>query len=228
MGPMTTPTNDTAPEYPLIRPDQLSDAARALYSQLGSPRSLRQAQDRAAMFPETAAELIAAGLATTGWKGQLESVKVSAHYTRATGDGSVLVVIREANLDFPHKGTLLAVIEGASTMLRRDRAVTELTLRAHRDGVTDFEHSASRLFSADVVLPQLLEARDAETMWAGTLTELNAYAAGVDPLAQDDGDTHPGTCDSCETAHPFAPYLPPRIRTGSETVTVEIRPLTGH
>ena len=103
--------------------------------------------------------------------------------------------------------------------------MTELTLRAYREGVTDFEHSASRLLSADVVLPQLLEARDAQTVWAGTLTELHAYAAGIDPLAQDDGDTHPGTCSDCETGHPFAPYLPPRTHTGPMLVTVEITPM---
>ena len=225
MGLMTTQTPDTTSRYPLIRPEQLSNPARVLYSQLGRPGSRREAQRCAEDYPELVAELVDAGLATTGWKGELEHVAVSAHYSRATGDGSVLVVIREANLDFPHNGALLAVIEGATTMLRRDRAVTELTLRAHRDGVTDFEHSAARLFSADVVLPQLLEARDAQTMWAGTLTELNAYAAGVDPLTVNDGDTHPGTCSDCETGHPFAPYLPPRIQTGPTMVTVEISPL---
>lgn len=134
-------------------------------------------------------------------------------------------MIREANLDFPHKGALLAVAEEAAAQLRTDRARTELTIRAHRAGVTDFEHSASRLFSADVVLPQLIDARDAQTTWAGTITEMHAYTAGVDPLTVDDGDTRPGTCEDCETPHPFAPYLPPRTHTGPVMVTVEISPL---
>ena len=88
--------------------------------------------------------------------------------------------------------------------------------------------SGALAFVATSVLSYVLtrvEARDAQTVWAGTLTELHAYAAGIDPLAQDDGDTHPGTCSDCETGHPFAPYLPPRTHTGPMLVTVEITPM---
>lgn len=103
MEPMTTPPKPIAPDYPRIRPEQLSDAARVLHSQLGRPGFRREAQNCASDYLELVTELIDAGLATTGWKGQLGHVAVSAHYTRATGDGSVLAVIREPSLDFPHK-----------------------------------------------------------------------------------------------------------------------------
>lgn len=45
------------------------------------------------------------------------------------------------------------MVEGATTMQRRDRAAPELTIRAHHVEATSFEHSYSWLFSADIVLP---------------------------------------------------------------------------
>lgn len=226
MGSMTTPTNATAPRYPLLRPDALTPEAHHLYALLNSRGPSAAAKRFAHQHPEHAAELTAAGLAVTGWTGELEKVVVSTHYTRAAGAGDVLVVVREADLNNPgHRGALVAVIEGATTMLRRDRTVPELTIRARHATATDADHSSSGLFAADVVLPQLLEARDATTLWGGTITELHAYPAGTDPLTVDDGDTRPGTCEHCENAHPFAPYLPPRTYTGPLLVTVEISPL---
>jgi len=219
----TQPT--TAPDYPLVRPEAPSPEGQHLYSRLSARGWLSPDTQQVEENQGSAAELIAAGLLTERWSGRPERVALAAHYTRVVGAGEVLVVVRQATLHFPRKGPLLAVVEGATTTLRKDGVAPELTIRAHHGTATDVEHSTSRLFSADIVLPQLLEAHDAETLWASTLTEFHAYAAGTDPLTIDDGDTRPGTCEDCERPHPFAPYLPPRIRLGTQLVTVEILPL---
>jgi hypothetical protein len=48
-------------------------------------------------------------------------------------------------------------------------------------------------------------------MLDGLLVETRRYELGVDPLTQSDNDTEPGTCETCSTPHPFAPYLPAHV-----------------
>jgi len=84
----------TVPSFPLIRPDQLTAPAQALYAQLNDRAQPHDVQAAVDANESAAAEIMTAGLAVVGGDGYPAKREASEHYVRATGKDSVRVVVR--------------------------------------------------------------------------------------------------------------------------------------
>lgn len=242
--------DDRPIQYPLTNLSALSEDALHLYKYGGGRRLNRDVFDpktrnryitpaEEKVFEPTGRmraaikELEATKLATYSNKygHSLSVTRVHEHYTVAYGRGSQIIKVSTFT-DRPDEAELLAVLVGGD-LESRDSSVfrlSEISVRSRHDDATDFEHDASST-------AQLIVHNGAPPVFTGygrmefqgVLTEANLYPLGADPLQQSDEDTNYDgeLCDSCEVAHPFAPYLPPKAAwlQGPAFVIVEALPL---
>ena len=230
-------------DWPRALPSTLSEDAQIFYNRVQSGRPLKsdpfeKKQRTYDLYREApagyftpsdrviaaAAELEAVGL------GRLERdrygytyiTKVSEHYTVAEGRGTQLIhvyIIDEESLN----KVLLAVLVGGDLESRSEpnphSGIQEISVRARHATATDEEHDAASTallkvsgFSAPAFSGYgLLSFR-------GFLTEAHLYGLGVDPLRQGEFDPKERCDDEGCDGHPFAPYLPPKIRLPKGTV----------
>lgn len=244
------PMNERPIEYPLVNLGALSDDALHMYKH-GGGRSL----NRDVFDPKTKnkyitaveertfeptdrmmvaiRELEAAQLATYSNKygHSLSVTRVHERYTVAFGRGSQLIRVSTFT-DYPQEAQLLAVLVGGDLVNRNvgDNRLGEIVVCSRHEDATDFEHDASSTAQLVVRFPTPPVFSGYGGMeFQGVLTEANLYPLGTDPLKQSDVDTkYDGElCDTCETPHPFAPYLPPTASwlQGPIFVIVEVLPL---
>lgn len=161
----------------------------------------------------------------------LSVTQVHEHYTVAYGRGSHLIEVSTFT-KHPDEKELLAVLVGGDLESRESSAfrLSELAVRCRHEDATDFEHDASSTAQLVVRMPTApVFAGYGRMQFNGVLTETNLYPLGADPLQQSDEDTKfdGELCTSCETPHPFAPYLPPKAAwlQGPVFVLVETLPL---
>lgn len=240
------PMDDKPIRYPLVPLASLSDDARSIHQHRaggarldrdifdGKRRSFVSREEGDAFTPTARmltaiAELEAAGLASySPAHKSLTITRVHEQYTFARGRGSQFIRVSTFEED-PHEAELRAVLIGGDLESRDPRSgMTELTVRTRHEDATDFEHGASS--TAMLVLRNISEpvfTGYGRMTFTGVLTEARLYPIGIDPLEADDGDTSAGEmCTGCETPHPFAPYLPPKVESlqGAHFVTVETLP----
>lgn len=242
--------NDRPIDFPLVNLSALSHDALHLYRSTRGGRLNRDVFDpttrnryispaeERAFEPTTRMlaaikELETARLATysSSHGHNLSIARVHEHYTAAYGRGSQLIRVSTFT-DRPDEAQLLAVLVGGDLESRDVSAfrLSEIAVRSRHEDATDFEHDASS--TAQLVVrsaaPPVFTGYG-HMRFQGVLTEANLYPLGADPLQQSDEDTrYDGElCDSCETPHPFAPYLPPKATwlQGPVFVIVESLPL---
>lgn len=244
------PMDDRPIQYPLVNLSALSSDALSMYRN-GRGRRLNRdifdaktrnryispAEER--VFEPTKRmlkaikELEVAGLATysSSHGHSLSVTDVHEYYTVAYGRGSQLIRVSTFT-DRPDEAQLLAVLVGGDLESRDSSAfrLSEIAVRSRHEDATDFEHDASS--TAQLVVrnpaPPVFTGYG-RMQFHGVLTEVHLYPLGADPLQQSDADTkYDGEpCDSCETPHPYAPYLPPKAAwlQGPVFVIVETLPL---
>lgn len=243
------PMNDQPIQYPLINLSSLSDDALHMYKH-GGGRSLNRdvfdpktknqyitAVEERTFVPTdrmmvAIRELEDARLATYSnkYSHSLSVTRVHENYTVAFGRGSQLIRVSTFT-DHPQEAQLLAVLVGGDLENRNagEHRLGEIAVRSRHKDATDFEHDASS--TAQLVVrfsaPPVFSGYGGME-FHGVLTEANLYPLGTDPLGQSDADTkYDGElCDSCDTPHPFAPYLPPTATwlKGPTFVIVEALP----
>lgn len=244
------PMNDQPIKFPLMMPDSLSADAQLMYRSTRGGRLNRDifdpktknryitpAEEKA--FKPTdrmmtaIQELQAARLATysDSYGYTLSLTHVHEHYTVASGRGSQLIRVSTFT-DHPQESQLLAVLVGGDIESRTagDHRLGETVVRSRHEDATDFEHDSSSTAHLVVRNPTpTVFTGYGQMEFQGVLTEANLYPLGTDPLKQSDVDTkYDGElCDTCETPHPFAPYLPPKAAwlQGPTFVIVEVLPL---
>lgn len=244
------PMNEGLIEYPLVDLSSLSDDALHMYKH-GRGRSLDrdvfdlkklnryvspaeeknfQPTDR---MMEAIRELEVAKLATYSSKygHSLSVTRIHEHYTVAFGRGSQLIQVSTFE-DYPDESELLAVLIGGDLENRENGhiRVGEIIVQSRHEDATDFEHDASRTAQLTIRFNGAPTFSGYGKMeFYGVLTAANLYPLGADPLNQSDADTkYDGElCDTCETPHPFAPFLPPTATwlKAPTFVKVEVFPL---
>lgn len=244
------PMNDKPIQYPLMVPDSLSSDAQIMYRSTRGGRLNRDifdpktknryitpAEEKA--FEPTARmmtairELEDARLASysNSYGHNISVTSVHEHYTVAFGRGSQLIRVSTFT-DHPQEAHLLAVLVGGDVENRStgEHRLSEIVVRARHEDATDFEHDSSSTAQLIVRNPTPpVFSGYGQMVFHGVLTEANLYPLGTDPLKQSDLDTkYDGElCDTCETPHSFAPYLPPNAvwLQGPTFVIVEVLPL---
>lgn len=244
------PMNERPIEYPLVNLSALSDGALHMYKH-GGGRSLDRdvfdpkarnrfvsAVEERTFQPtdrmmEAIRELEAGKLATYSSKygHSLSVIRVHEHYTVAFGRGSQLIQVSTFE-DYPEESELLAVLVGGDLENRETGPIRvgEIAVRSRHEDATDFEHDASSTAHLTVRFNGAPTFSGYGKMeFYGVLSAANLYPLGTDPLNQSDADTkYDGElCDTCETPHPFAPFLPPAATwlKGPTFVKVEVFPL---
>jgi hypothetical protein len=244
------PMNDQPIQYPLVSLSALSEDALHMYKH-GGGRSLNrdvfdhktrnryitpveertfQPTDR---MMEAIRELEAVNLATYSSKygHSLSVTRIHEHYTVAFGRGSQLIRVSTFE-DYPDESELLAVLVGSDLEHRDSGPIRtgEMVVRSRHEDATDFEHDASSTAQLTVRFtgsPTFSGYGGME--FYGVLSSANLYSLGTDPVKQSDEDTkYDGElCDTCETPHPFAPFLPPTATwlKGPTFVKIEVLPL---
>jgi hypothetical protein len=244
------PMNDQPIEYPLVNLSALSEDALHMYKH-GGGRSL----DRDTFDPkarnrfvsvteertfqptdrmmEAIRELEAGNLATYSSKygHSLSVTRIHEHYTVAFGRGSQLIRVSTFE-DYPDESELLAVLVGGDLEHRDSGPIRtgEMVVRSRHEDATDFEHDASSTAQLTVRFtgPPTFSGYGGMEFF-GVLSGASLYPLGTDPVNQSDADTkYDGElCDTCETPHPFAPFLPPTATwlKGPTFVKVEVLPL---
>lgn len=219
-------------DWPLAQPSTLSEDAQTIYSYAESGRRLsrdyldpkarrsyvsREEADAYEPSERVLAaidELKAVGLAEFKRKDKfLFLTRVSGDYTVAEGRGSQLIRVWLQDEETLER-ILFAVFVGGDIESRDTRTgeIPELTVRVRHETATDVEHDAASTAQLVIAAPSYpIFGRYGRVTLKGFLTEANLYPYGVDPLTQDDFDPSE-LCDQCAEPHPFAPYLPPKVK----------------
>ena len=236
--------------WPTASPSSLSEDARALYGggwqrvldrDWFAPRaghryispSEKDAYEPTARDLAAVAEIEAAGLGAL--RGDtLYCVPVHERYSVAYGRGTQLIKVYA--LDSVHmEETLLAVLVGADFESRDQRrdGMVELSISTRHEDGTDVEEDASRTALVDVLNPgQPVFRGYGHVALVGLLRNLRIWPIGTDPALVDDNGkalSEPEICDSCDTAHPYVPYLPPEDDSlKGQIVRITAVPLRGY
>jgi hypothetical protein len=201
-------------------PDQLSPPAAALYKDLLATRR-RTCSPRTELTPDqlpTAHELASANLATlSDYRGTTQAAAVALHpaffqQARPPDEWPTHYIELWVPDWAPGTFALLAALKGGgltrATPHLRPWDTWQLSL-VHPTA-TDPEHDPVYLVRGE--LEQLSPTAFYPcTILAGRIAELAAWLPGQDPFAAPSGDYQPsaGLCTTCETPHPYGPYLPP-------------------
>lgn len=218
-------------DWPTAQPSALSEDAQTIYRYADSGRPLSRdyldpkarrryvSQEEGSSYEPSErvlaaiAELKAVGLADFKRKDKFLFInRVSENYTVAEGRGSQLIRAYIRNEE-TMTAKLLSVFVGGDIESRDSRSgeIPELTVRVRHATATDPEHDAASTALLTISAPTFPSFTGYGRMtFKGFLTEAWLYPMGTDPLVQDGLDPE-DLCSHCDEAHPFAPYLPPRV-----------------